>query len=109
MNRISPVVARLSYTVFCVLRSVRTTDHSHAEKQKANQRTVFLQSNCIETAVATTLFIYIGWLGFRRLFFEEPVITPDNMLLGCILVLVVALGTKLCWIVWSGFQYWLNK
>ena len=109
MNRISPVVARLSYTVFCVLRSVRTTDHSHAEKQKANQRTVFLQSNCIETAVAATLFIYIGWLGFRKLFFEEPVITPDNMLLGCILVLVVALSTKLCWIVWSGFQYWLNK
>ena len=108
MSSISPVVARLSYPVFCVLRSIRTSDRNRAEKQWVNQRSVFLRTNPIDIAVATTLFIYIGWLCFCKLYFEKPIITSDNMLLGCILVLAAALGTKLCWTAWSAFQSWFN-
>jgi len=109
MNSISPVVARLTYAVFSVLRSVRISNRRHAEKQRTNQRTVFLQAICIEFAVASTLFVYIGWLCFRKWYFDELIISSNNMLLGCILVLVAALGTKLRWISWSAFQLWSSK
>jgi len=111
MNNIGPVVAKLSYTVFCVLRSVRISDRRQAEKQRVKQSTVYLQAICIETAVAATLLIYSGWLCFRKWYFDElivtsnnMIITSNNMLLGCFLVLVAALGTKLCWTIWSAFN-----
>ena len=104
MNSIGPVVAKLSYTVFCVLRSVRISDHRLAEIQRVKQSTVYLQAICIETAVAATLLIYSGWLCFRKWYFDELIVTSNNMLLGCFLVLVAALGTKLCWTIWSAFN-----
>ena len=104
MNSIGPVVTKLSYTVFSVLRSVRISDRRPAEKQRVKKSTVYLQAICIETAVAATLLIYIGWLCVRKWYFDELIITSNNMLLGCFLVLVAALGTKLCWTIWSAFN-----
>jgi len=104
MNSIGPVVAKLSYTVFCVLRSVRISDRRPAEIQRVKQSTVYLQAICIETAVAATLLIYSGWLCFRKWYFDELIVTSNNMLLGCFLVLVAALGTRLCWTIWSAFN-----
>ena len=109
MSSFSPLVSRLSYAVFCVLRSVRLTDQTHADKQSIRQRAVIRQAICIEAAVASTLVVYIGWLCIRKWFFEELIITPDNMLRGCVFVLVAALGAKLFWIVWSTCQSWLNR
>jgi len=104
MNSIGLVIAKLSYTVFCVLRSVRISDRKPAEKQRVKQSTGYLQAICIEAAIAATLFIYIGWLCFRKWLFDELIITSNNILLGCLLVLVAALVTKLCWTIWSAFN-----
>jgi len=109
MGSFRPVVLRLASTVYCALKSERITDHSYAEKRNDQRRTVIRQGICIEAAVASTLFVYIAWLCFRKWYFEELIVTPDNMLRGCVFVLVAALGAKLCWVVWSKVQPWLKK
>jgi len=108
VSSFSPVVLRLTRTVFSVLRSERISDAAHTEQRNTKKRAVIRQAVCIEAAVAFTLIFYIGWLCFRGLVFEEPVITSDSMLLGSVLVLVAALGAKLFWIVFSAFQSWLS-
>ena len=109
MGSFSPVVSRLAISVYCVLRSERISDHSYAEKRSNQRRAVIKQGICIEVAVASTLLLYIVWLCFRKWYFEELIITPDNMLRGCVFVLVAALGAKLFWVVWSKVQPWLKK
>jgi len=109
MNSIGPVVAKLSFAVLCVLQSVHISNRRRAEKQSANRGIAYLQAICIEISVAFTLFIYAGWLCFQKWLSDELIITYNNMLLGCFLVLTAALGTKLCWIIWSAFQSRFNK
>ena len=108
MSSFSPVVSRLTRTVYSVLRSDRISNSTHAEQKSTKQRAIIRQAICIEAAVASTLIIYIGWRCFRGWFFAEPIITSDNILLGSVLVLVAALGAKLFWIVWSTLHSWLN-
>lgn len=109
MSSRSAVVSNLNHTVLSVLRSERYSSHTHEGRKTSKQRGIIRQAIFIEAAVAATLIVYIAWVCFRGWYFKEPIVTPDSMLMGSVLVLIAALSAKLCWIVWSTLQSWFES
>jgi len=104
MDSVTPLVSILTRAVNSVLCAERVTDHTHAGKDRSKKRVGIKQSVCIEVAVALTLNIYIGWVCISGLYFDKPIITSDNMIMGSVLVLFAVLGAKLLWVVLSLLQ-----
>lgn len=108
MSSIGPVAAKLTRTLYIAFGSDRFTNQPHVEQQRKAQRPTIGSAVCIEAAVAVTLVLYIGWVCFRGLYFEEPVVTSDHMIMLSLLILAAALGARLFWIVWSTIDSWLR-
>ena len=101
MNSVNLITSIITHGFISLLRSVLLPDQINTGENRDTRQTLIGQAVCIEAAVAFTLAVYIAWICIRGWFFKEPFITSDNLLMGSILVLVAALGTRLLWIFWS--------
>ena len=108
MSGSSQIASKLTRTFYTALRSDRFSAPARVEENKKVRRSIVGQAACIETAVAITLVVYIGWVCIRGWYFEQPIVTLDHMLIGSFLVLVAALSAKLFWMAWSKINSWLR-